>query len=267
MFSDFHLHTEFSQDSQTPVRDQIDQAIGLGMKEICITDHHDYGVGLKGGDFILDFDRYIPTLLALRAEYEDRIAIRIGIELGLQVRIKEYLNQLTHRYPFDYIIGSSHFVDGQDPYYPEFFMGREEKEAYEDFFKVTLCRVKAIDCFDSLGHLDYVVRYGPNKNQFYTYDSYKEYIDPILNILVEKGKGLECNTGGFQYGLGHPNPTEEILTRFRELGGEILTIGSDAHVTQNLGYDFPRLKDLLLSCGFRYYCVFHDRKPEFVKIE
>ena len=116
------------------------------------------------------------------------------------------------------------------------------------------------------GHLDYVVRYGPNKNTFYSYEKYKELFDEILKTLIAKGKGIECNTAGFKAGLNHPHPTEEILKRYRELGGEILTLGSDAHQTVHLAYHFSAIGDLLKSCGVRYYTVFKDRKPEFLPL-
>jgi histidinol-phosphatase (PHP family) len=120
--------------------------------------------------------------------------------------------------------------------------------------------------FDVYGHIDYVVRYGPNKNRFYTYEKYSDVIDEILRTLIARGKGIELNTAGFKYGLGHPNPTEEILARYRELGGEILTIGSDAHAPEQIAYDFAKVTEILRQAGFRFYTVFTARKPEFKKI-
>ena len=127
--------------------------------------------------------------------------------------------------------------------------------------------MQTLDCFDSYGHLDYVVRYGPARNLNYSYEAYQDLIDPILKTLIEKGKGLECNTGGLRYGLGHPNPCEDILRRYRQLGGEILTIGSDAHSPEQVGYGFQTASRLLAACGFRYYTVFHRRKPEFLPLD
>lgn len=266
MLCDFHLHTAFSGDSETPPRDQVERALALGMDEICITDHHDYDAGEAGDTFLLDFDAYFPYMKALQQEYAGRIRINIGVELGLQAHIRDYLNRLTDGLDVDFLIGSSHFIDGRDPYYPSFFEGRSEQEAYARYFASTLHRVRTLDCYDVLGHLDYVVRYGPHKNEHYSYVTYREYIDPILKTLIERGKGLECNTSGYKAGLGHPNPTEEILSRYRELGGEILTVGSDAHTPGYVGHEFVKTAALLRSCGFRYYTVFHGRKPEFLPL-
>ncbi len=265
MISDFHLHTNFSGDCDARPEVQVEKAISLGMSRICITDHHDYDV-VSDCSFELDFPSYFSAMERLRDRYKDRIQIEIGIELGLQRHIKEYLQKASQASAFDFIIGSSHFIDGMDPYFPAFFETRSEKASYERFFQVSLERIRDLDCFDSYGHLDYVVRYGPNKNQEYRAEEYLEYIDPILKTLIDKGKSLECNTGGFRCGLGHPNPCEDILRRYRQLGGKLLTIGSDAHSPAYVGYEFQRAADLLKACGFQYYTVYHQRKPEFLPL-
>lgn len=267
MLPDYHVHTEFSGDSKTPVREQIEAAIKLQMKEICITDHHDYGAGhMTSVDFTLDIPAYLPAIRTLAEEYEDRIQVFTGIELGLMLREQEYLTALAETLPVDYIIGSNHFVDGYDVYDRHFYEGRPEETAYRRYFEASLARIKAMDCFDSLGHLDYIVRYGPEKNKNYRPADYMDVIDEILRTLIGKGKGLECNTAGFKHGLGHPHPQEEILIRYRELGGELLTIGSDAHVPAQIGGAFLQAEEILKKCGFRYYTVFHKRKPVFYRL-
>lgn len=267
MLPDYHVHTEFSGDSKALVRDQIEAAIGLGMKEICITDHHDYGTAaMTPIDFTLDIPAYLPAIRAAAEEYKDRIRVFTGIELGLMMREKEYLMSLSDDLEVDYIIGSSHFVDGYDVYDREYYEGRPEAESYRRYFESTLTRVRAMDCFDSLGHLDYIVRYGPERNKNYRPAAYMDIIDEILRILIDRGQALECNTAGFKYGLGHPHPQEEILTRYRELGGELVTIGSDAHAPEQVGGFFPQTEELLKGCGFRYYTVFHERKPQLYRL-
>ncbi len=265
MLCDFHIHTSFSGDSDTPPEKQIEQAICLGMERICITDHHDYDV-TSFCNFELDIPAYLAAMKTLKEQYQDKIQIEIGIELGLQRHINDYLETLTKQFHFDYIIGSSHFIDGLDPYEPAFYENRPETEAYRRFFQISMERIQAMDCFDSYGHLDYVVRYGPTKNSMYRPSDYEEYIDAILKTLIQRGKALECNTGGFRYGLGHPNPCEDILRRYRQLGGELITIGSDAHTPDYLGYEFNLAAKLLKECGFRFYTVYHNRQPEFLPL-
>lgn len=263
MLADCHLHTEFSADSKTPVRSQIENAIRLGLPEICITDHHDYGSrGMCELDFSLDLPSYLAAVRSLSGEYAGRIHVGVGIELGLMLRVKKEIAEIERSLDVDYVIGSSHFVDGFDVFYPAYFEGRSEKESYRRYFESTLARVREMDCFDSLGHLDFIVRYGPTRNENYLPAEYKDVIDEILKILVRKGKALECNTAGFRFGLGHPNPHEWILSRYRNLGGEFITVGSDAHRPEDAAYAFPQAAELLKSCGYRYYTVFHNRKPE-----
>lgn len=262
MLPDYHFHTIFSGDSETPVREQLDQAISLGMKSLCVTDHHDYDVD-SPIDFTLDLDRYFETMIRLKEEYKNKLELRIGIELGLQTHLEEYFKNLLSTYPLDFVIGSTHFINRKDAVYPEFFLGRTEEEAYLHYFQVTLDNVKNLSTFDVAGHLDYIVRYGPNKADFYNYDTYQDLFDEILKTIIEKGRGIECNTAGYRKGINQPNPGPEIIKRYRELGGEIITIGSDAHIPEDLGADFHRAKELLRSAGFTYYTEFKERRPEF----
>lgn len=265
-YIDSHLHTGFSADSDTPPRLQIERAIALGMPALYITDHQDFDGPPDVMDFTFDTSAYFDTLFQLKEEYQDRIELRIGVELGLQTGIPSDLPSYAASHPFEFIIGSTHFCDGMDPYYPIFYEGRSEKAAYRSYFEEELKNLTAYDCFDVAGHLDFVVRYGPNKNTFYSYEKYRDIFDEILNVLIKKGKGIECNTAGFRAGLGQPHPAVWLLKRYRELGGEILTIGSDAHVPEHMAYHFDRAGELLKTCGFRYYTVFKGRKPEFLPL-
>ena len=130
-----------------------------------------------------------------------------------------------------------------------------------EYYEATLANIRKLDCFDVYGHIDYIVRYAPNKRENYSILDYKDIIDEILKLLIENGKGIECNTAGFKYGLGVPNPENYVLKRYHELGGEILTIGSDGHKPEHTAYAFDKVPALLESCGIRYYTVFHNRKP------
>ncbi len=114
--------------------------------------------------------------------------------------------------------------------------------------------------------MDYVVRYGPNKDGEYSYGKYKEILDTILEWLACHGKGIEINTGGLGYGLKEPNPCTDIIRRYRELGGETVTIGSDAHVPERIAQSFSRAEEILKNCGFQYYAVFSGRVPQYIKL-
>ena len=269
ILSDCHIHTDYSADCETKTRQQIDRAAELGLKHICITDHHDYDAVSDGGkEFLLDFEPYFVEMNEIKKEYEKRIEVLIGVELGLQLHISDYLCSLVDKYndKLDFVIGSSHFVDGIDVLSTSFFEGREEKESYERYFEATLNRIRRLDCFDTFAHLDYVVRYGPNKNKYYSYEAYRQYIDPILELLIKKDKALECNAGGYRRGLGQPNPSKDVFKRYYEMGGRLITIGSDAHKPEAIGYPFDDVAQLLSECGFKEYAVYKNRKPEFYPI-
>lgn len=266
MFWDQHMHCNFSGDSDALPEDMIKAGIAHGLSGICFTDHLDYDYPEEPNIFLLDFDNYFKVLSDLREKYADKISVNIGIELGLQPQAAGQNLAVAEKYPFDFIIGSSHVVNHMDPYYPEFFAGRDEDAAYMEYFESVLENINSDVDFDVYGHIDYVVRYGPNKNAFYTYEKFKNIIDEILTQLISKGKGIEVNTGGFKYGLGHPNPTEDIIKRYRELGGEIITMGADAHVPEYVAYEFDKAAHIIKNCGFKYYTVFKNRKAEFIPL-
>lgn len=260
---DFHMHTSFSYDSETAPEEMIRAAIGRGLKTICITDHHDI-------DFTepatTDYEAYWPTLKQLQEKYRDQIEILIGMEFGMQSHLGQVCDELAKKYPFDFVIGSIHVVDGYDPYCPEYFQVTEDAEGYRRAFELTLEGLRVTKEIDVLGHLDYIVRYGTKREETYSYAKYADSIDAILRYLIENGKGLEVNTGGWKYGLSFAHPHQDVLKRYRELGGEIITIGSDAHKPEHVAYDFDRLKAYLEACGFAYYTEFRNRTPKFCKI-
>ena len=141
-----------------------------------------------------------------------------------------------------------------------------DEEMYREYFQSTLETVKKVQCFQSLGHLDYIVRYGYTREKDYSYHKYADIIDEILKELIRKEIALEINTGGLKCGLGFTNPHPDILKRYRELGGTMVTVGSDAHRPEHVGYGFELLTQILTEAGFHYITQFSDRKPEFIKI-
>lgn len=266
MYSDTHIHSKYSADSKTELEDIIKQAISLKMKHICITDHQDFDYPKEDLKFDLDVYAYYDELTQLRNKYSGNLDILIGVETGLELYLSDKISTFTKSVPFDFIIGSSHLVNRKDPFYPEHFANRTDKECFEEYFLSIIEIIKAYKDFDVYGHLDYIVRYSPNKNKNYSYSAFSDYLDEILKSLIYMGKGIEINTGGFRYGLESPNPSKDIIKRYKELGGEIITIASDAHTPEYLGYNFDRAASILSICGFKYYNVFKQRKPIFLAL-
>ena len=274
--ADMHMHTWFSTDSEACPRDMADEAVRKGLKTICFTDHFDKDDLEWGEEGIFDVDAYFVEMQKLQEEYAGKLNIRIGIELGLRTYLKDYYEELTKKYPFDFVIGSVHNVpykkdaEGNilytDPAAEKLFTDRTDKEAYRLMMETTLENVRTSDCFQTLGHLDYVVRYGKSREKEYSYTDYADIIDEILKLLIEKEKGLEVNSAGLKYGLPFAHPHPDVLKRYHELGGEIITIGADAHKPEHIAYDFAKVEEILKSCGFKYYTEFFEQKPVFKQL-
>lgn len=268
--ADCHMHSSHSGDSDAPMENMILQGIEKGLKTMCFTEHNDFDFPDSqdgpGTIFLLNPDSYLYDLLKYKEKYADKIRILFGIELGLQPSCMRQNAVLAKSYDFDFIIGSSHLCNGLDPYYPYFYEGRSEEEAYTEYFQSILENIKKFSNFDVYGHLDYVVRYGPNRDTNYSYAKYSDILDAILKALLDKGKGIEINTGGLYKGLRDLHPCTDILKRYKELGGEIITIGSDAHKPTDIAGHFDRAVAALEQCGFKYYTVFEKRVPEFIKL-
>ncbi|MDO5294906.1 MAG: histidinol-phosphatase HisJ family protein [bacterium] len=265
--SDYHVHSNFSSDSKATMESMVEQAISLGFTRICFTDHMDYDFpGQYDLAFVFDPEEYFKKLKELKERYKDKITVLFGIECGLRPYLSERYSMLINSYPFDFVICSTHIVDDLDPYYKEFWEDRTKKDGLNRYFDAMIDTIRAFDDFDVYGHLDYIVRYVPNKDTTYDYEDYKDKIDTILTLLIEKDKGIEVNTAGYKYGLNAPNPSVPVIKRYLELGGKIISIGSDGHMPEHFAYDFEKVRELLLSLGITQYTVFEKRKPILVDL-
>ena len=258
LLSDSHIRTMFSSDSEENPVNVVNNAISLGFKHICFTDHNDFDAPLEDGKvmFDLDFPEYIKYFQNLKESYKDKINIHIGVEQGLCRSAADRINDYDKNHILDFIIGSSHLVYGNDPYYPKFWEGRNIDEVINAYYESILDNLDTCNNFDIYGHIDYIIRYIPDKSYKYNYKNFSDIIDEVLKKIIYNGKGIEINTAGLRYGLNATNPSAEIVLRYRELGGEIITIGSDAHYSRDIGSGFDIAYDMLKSCNFKYYNIF-----------
>lgn len=263
--ADYHIHSHHSTDSKAAMEEIVRSAISKGLTHICFTEHNDFDYPVAD-EFLLNPDAYLYELLQLREKYESQIKIGFGLELGLQKESVRKNAMFAKSHEYDFIIASSHVLNGLDPYYDPFWQGREEKDAYREFFASILENIKLMPNFDVCGHLDYVVRYSPSKGSSYDCLEYLDIFDAIFEYLIENGKGIELNTGAYRKGLEMTNPCFPLLKRYRELGGEIITIGSDAHTPEDVAADFDRAEAFLKEAGFKYYSIFEHRIAEYKKL-
>lgn len=259
------MHSIFSHDSDSGPEEMVRGAIAKGLEVMCFTDHYDKENMDWGPEDIFDVEEYFKTLVPLKEKYKDQIEVRIGVELGMQPHLGQFYTEFVKKYPFDFVIGSVHSACKSDIAFGKIFEGRTDEEVYHIIMDETLEDVKTHEDFDVLGHLDYMSRYGREKKG-YSYEAYADIIDEILRALVERGKGLELNMSGFKYGLPFAHPRPEVLKRYRELGGEIVTVGADGHKPGHIAYDFYKAEDILKECGFTYYTEFKERKPSFKRL-
>ena len=283
MLADYHVHTEFSNDSIYPMEEVVKDAISLGIKDICFTDHVDYGpyrdwddprgIKYRPGDegepeqvalTNVDYGKYFSMIEKLREKYKDKIAVKAGMEFGVQTHTIPEYEKLFRSYPFDFIILSIHQAGDQEFWTNEYQSGRTQQEYNEGYYKELLSVVQNYHNYSVLGHMDLIVRY--DSYGVYPFEKLKPLLTEILKTVIADGKGIELNTSSRAYHLKSLMPSREILELYHDMGGKIITIGSDGHCPKHMAYDFYKLPDFLSNLGIRYYTVFRDKKPEFIKL-
>lgn len=273
MLADYHVHTEYSDDSVYPMESVVTDAINLGLDEICFTDHVDYGVKrdwgsakrikYRNGEPLANvyYPQYIKEIKEMQYLYGDKIGIRMGLEFGVQTHTIPMFQALFHKYPFDFIILSIHQIGNLEFWTQDFQRGKTQQEYNEKYYEEMLTVIQQYKEYSVLGHMDLIVRY--DKNGIYPFPKIKPLIEKILRIVISDGKGIEVNTSSYRYGLSDTTPALDILTLYRELGGKIITIGSDSHKPEHLGAHIKETKELLKSLGYTQFCTYKNMSPIF----
>ena len=259
---DYHMHSTVSFDGHDSADAMLLAAEKAGLKEICFTDHIDYFANTDKQEWVFDTERYNQAYDGLR---HPEVKIRRGMEFGLKPYNANQLKEDLNRRAFDFVLGSVHFVDELDVYYPEFWEGKTVLQAERRYLEEVLACVQAHEDYDVLGHLTYIskTRAHPCPRPVKAED-HRELIDEILRLLAQKGKGMELNTSGMDR-CGDYLPGQWYFRRFKELGGEIVTVGSDAHTASRVG-QYSRAGCSLLQDIFGYVCTFEGRKPLFHRL-
>lgn len=282
MFADYHVHTDFSDDSVFALEDVCALAIERGIDEICITDHVDYGVRpdwdeyrrdpssariFEGKPSInVDYERYFPAIERVRERFAPDIAVKTGMEFGVQSHTANRFHALFEQFAdnWDFIILSIHQVGNEEFWNGTFQQGRTQAEYNMQYYEEMLRVVQSFDDWSVLGHLDLIKRYDqlgpwPDSNA-------RDIIAEILKEAIRRGKGIELNTSSIRYGLSDLTPSTQILRLYRDLGGRILTTGSDSHKPEHLGAHIPMMRERLKDIGFTEFCTFDHMEPIFHRL-
>jgi histidinol-phosphatase (PHP family) len=233
-----------------------------GLLEICFTDHYDSVKGKTVDEVAFRLEDYAAAYDSLESAV---VKIKRGVEMGLtDFNVAEVSDVLSKR-KFDFVIGSLHHVDGIDPYEKIYWDNVSVKEAYAKYLETLYECVKIHNDYDVLGHLTYVAK-SPNNptHEPLIYENYREIIDEILKEVIRRDKGIEINTSGIDR-IGETLPSKRILERYKELGGRIVTLGSDAHVPENVGRHFGAAIELIRDT-VGTICTFEGRNPTFHKL-
>ncbi len=272
MKCDMHVHTAYSDDSKTPMEQVVLSSIEKGMDLITFTDHVDYGVKIDWDDpgttsrlvdglplYNVDYDAYFREIETLQKKYAGQIQIKKGLELGVQRHTIDQFKKLCDQYPLDFAICSIHQVNDLEFWTQDFQRGKTQKQYIEAYYDELLYVVEHFDQYSILGHLDLIVRY--DQQGLYPFELLKEKLTKILTLVIQKGKGIEVNTSSFKYGLNDLTPSKDILKLYHDLGGRIITIGSDSHVTDTLSSHFDEVVSVLKEIGFTHLYFYEQMQP------
>ena len=268
--TDFHVHSDVSMDSQATMWDMIRAEADAGVRCMCFTNHCDL---VRWNDF-----RENPRSLEITAESAEKLAaaraaheLPMEVRLGLELAEAQYdptrAARLAADPALDFVLGSMHILPEAGDFYFLPYTNEKQCDSYFDMYLEQLQQVAAQDFYDVLAHLGYARRYmwraGVDADLHLA--KFGDRVEQLLRTVIDKGKGLEINCSGIRDGCG-PFPNLEILRLYRQMGGEIITVGSDAHRPEDAAKGVAAGYEVLKSCGFDYVCVFRHRKPEFIQI-
>ncbi|KLU65963.1 histidinol-phosphatase [Desulfosporosinus acididurans] len=256
--ADYHIHSQFSPDATLTIDKACEKAIQLGIDELCFTDHLEFAE-----NHLVNYDNYRDAIEAAKAKYEKVLSIKIGMEVGFdkwkQQQIKDYLENKE----FDFLIGSMHRINGLNLFNGDFFAGKKLDFAFGEYFEALYEAVLDFD-FSVLGHITLIKRFfrrfNVNPSDF-VWIKYDDIIKAVLQKLITHGKGIELNLRVPLIDLDF-----RILKFYKELGGEIITLGTDSHHEQNMHTPEEGIQ-ALRDVGLRYYSIFEKRKPLFIPIK
>lgn len=262
---DFHTHHSRCGHARGTIRDYIEAAIEKGLDMIGISDHSPYFASEEDRLYPTiamaksTFPEYIDEVLQLKREYEGKIEVLLGVESDFFPKDVEIYRKQYERYPFDYIIGSVHYVDGISIFKKDRWEGLTEKERVqtkEEYYQLIEQSAKS-GMFQILGHIDAMKGFYPDFTAIQT-----EAVDHTLKVIAEHEIAVEINTSGKTKDCGGWYPADDILERLLHFGGTV-TFGSDAHDPYRVGDEFEQVRQRLKDIGFKNWVYFRQKKRYF----
>jgi histidinol-phosphatase (PHP family) len=261
---DYQVHSFCSHDGRASIQEQCARAVALGLEEIGFSEHKDFDpADPAAGHF--DYARYAAEIEQARQEFAGQLVVRMGVEIDYQAWFEDKIADFLSTHPFDFVIGSVHYIDRVKLMTPEYIRGRTAEEAYRLYFQAVRDSVKS-GLFDILGHLEYANRRGVHV--FGPYDSapYRQQLSELFDLLIERGVALEINTAGLRQGVGHTYPCAEHIALYATRGGTRITIGSDSHRPEELADSYIVAAQLALTNGLTHLTTWENRVPRLVPL-
>ncbi len=263
-----HCHSRCSPDGTTSMAGMARAAVAAGLDSLCFTDHCDVRSeqGLPAPD-ALDWDACRRDFAEAQAAVRGKLDLRLGVELGQPTQEPALARAMLQKPGIDFVIGSVHNpVDGKDYYYHKFENQQDCRAMLHDYFLQVLAVARS-EFYDAIGHIGYPLRYMRYRDGVdVSLDGEEPLLREILQTVIARGRGIELNTSGYRTCGGEPLPSRRILALYRQLGGEVVTIGSDAHTPDRIAEGLDDGAELLRALGFRYLCRFRARTPEMIAL-
>lgn len=263
---DYHLHSHFSDDCIEEMEDIIIEAIKKGGKHLCFTDHLDYDYPDHSIQFEFDQTAYDECFFKLQEKYKDQIVLQKGIEVGLQDHVIKETEEFIDRFKPEFVLCSFHVADKKDFYTGEYFEGKTPYQAWDSYLDNILNILKVFKNYSVVGHLDILKRYD-DQVKLVPYTYYMDKVDEILKLIIQDEKGIEVNMSGLRTPMDETLPHMDIVKRYYDLGGRYITLGSDAHLKDDIYSHFSETLKELSDIGFEYFTIYENRKAKQVSIK
>ncbi|MEP7286005.1 MAG: histidinol-phosphatase HisJ family protein [Chloroflexota bacterium] len=263
---DYHMHSNNSCDCRATMAEMCRSAIQKHIPEIAFTEHFNR----KREDMCYekyDPTRYFRDIEACRAEFGPQgLTIKAGVEVGEMHLYREQVDAVLNAHPYDLVLGSLHWNNGESIFERSYFQKRDHKSAAREYF-AELTQMVDAGGFNIMSHMDVIKRMGYQVYNRFDITEYEEYVRPVLAACIRQQIAPEINTSALRMSVNQTHPTVEVIRWYREMGGELLSIGSDSHRPDQLGAGLDKAIAIAKDAGFTRLTKFANRKvAEFVEI-